>query len=153
MDKFLSTVAQARRYPGPVLSVVDDKDSPARGEVRDPYRTVNAWLRRARSPLQILGSGAGDIAESSTRKMVYLMTYHSAKGLEFANVFMPHLTDGTPLFAFKGGDSEDERRIFFVAATRAMQTLHLSYHGDPHPFLDEIETADIQKFTRPKDDF
>lgn len=153
MDSFLASIAQARRYPGPHLSVIDDKDSAARGEVRDPHRTVNAWLKRARSPLQILGSGAGDIAESSARKMVYLMTYHSAKGLEFANVFMPHLTEDTPLFAFKGGDSDDERRIFFVAATRAIQTLHLSYHGDPHPFIDEIEKADIQRFTRPKDEF
>ena len=153
MDNFLRTIAVDKGYSRPHLSVVDDRDPYVPGEDKDPFKSVNAWLRRSKAPLQILGSGAGDLEDADSKKMVYLMTYHSVKGLEFSNVFMPHLTEGTSLFAFKGGDSDDERRIFFVAATRAMETLYLSYHGSPHEFIGELDNSDVQKFVKRKDEF
>lgn len=153
MDKFLQTIADEKSFPSPHLSVVDDKDPYVPGEDRNPFMTVNSWLRRSKTPLQVFGSGAGDLEDADSKKMVYLMTYHSVKGLEFSNVFMPHLTEDTSLFAFKGGDSDDERRIFFVAATRAIETLHLSYHGSPHEFIGDIDSSDVQKFVKKKDEF
>jgi hypothetical protein len=153
IDRFVSTIAVEKGYTTPHLSVVDDKDPYVPGESKDPYKSVNSWLRKSKSPLQVLGGGAGDLEESDTKKMVYLMTYHSVKGLEFGNVFMPHLTEGTSLFAWKGGDDSDERRIFFVAATRAKETLYLSYHGEPHHFIGEIDEDDMDNFVKSKRTF
>ena len=81
---------------------------------------------------------------SATIKMVYhLMTVHKAKGLEFAVVFVIGLIEG--LMPSKKGNLEEERRICFVAISRAMDLLFLShplnYLGQPSKkslFLDEI---------------
>jgi len=63
---------------------------------------------------------------------VKLMTVHAAKGLEFKYVFITGLEDG--LFPHQksneiknGEDSEEERRLFYVALTRAKEKLFLSF--------------------------
>ena len=82
---------------------------------------------------------------------VTLITIHSCKGLEFPHVHIVGLEDG--LFPHSRskleGTMDEERRLFYVAVTRAMQTLTLSYcasrkkYGQampchPSPFLLEI---------------
>lgn len=62
---------------------------------------------------------------------VTLMTVHASKGLEFAHVFITGLENG--LFPHKRfgdtevKDDEEERRLFYVALTRAKEQVHLSY--------------------------
>ncbi len=60
---------------------------------------------------------------------VRLMTVHATKGLEFKNVFISGLEQG--LFPYSKDDeredSEEERRLFYVAITRAKERLFLSY--------------------------
>jgi len=57
------------------------------------------------------------------------MTVHAAKGLEFHTVFMPNLDDD--VFPAKPNHTdtgiEEERRLFYVAMTRAKQRLFLSW--------------------------
>ncbi len=65
-------------------------------------------------------------------KAVKLMTVHSAKGLEFDCVFVTGLEDGLfPHRKYDAGisaeDAEEERRLFYVAVTRARKKLFLSY--------------------------
>ena len=82
---------------------------------------------------------------------VTLITMHSCKGLEFPHVFVVGLEDGLlPHSRSKvEGTLDEERRLFYVAITRAMQTLRLSYclgrkkYGQvmpchPSPFLKEL---------------
>jgi len=78
---------------------------------------------------------------------VQLMTIHKAKGLEFLVVFVIGLVEG--ILPSKKGDIEEERRICFVAISRAMELLYLStcqtYLGSPCKksiFLDEILDSD-----------
>ena len=73
---------------------------------------------------------------------VTLSTVHKAKGLEFPVVFVIGLVDG--VMPNSNGDSEEERRIAFVAMSRAMKVLYLShtmsYQGRaamPSPFIAE----------------
>ncbi|MYH39978.1 MAG: hypothetical protein F4154_03315, partial [Candidatus Dadabacteria bacterium] len=54
-----------------------------------------------------------------------LMTIHAAKGLEFPAVFVVGLNEG--LLPHQKGGLEEERRLFYVAVTRARQLLYLSY--------------------------
>lgn len=76
----------------------------------------------------------------SDRHSVHILTAHSAKGREFDVVFIPGLEDrkwGNPwsqnniplphLFQDQHDENEDERRLFFVATTRARKHLFLSY--------------------------
>lgn len=62
---------------------------------------------------------------SNDKEGIALMTIHKAKGLEFPVVFVIGLVEGiTPT---KKGDIEEERRIVFVAISRAMKVLYVSY--------------------------
>jgi superfamily I DNA/RNA helicase len=82
---------------------------------------------------------------------VTLITMHSCKGLEFPHVYVVGLEDGLlPHSRSKvEGTLDEERRLFYVAITRAMRTLMLSYclgrkkYGQvlpchPSPFLKEL---------------
>lgn len=149
LDSFISVISAANSYSGLPPSV-KDAEKPEIGEAADPFREVNAFLKRNRSPLQVFGGGSGSLYDSDKKKMIYLMTYHSAKGLDFANVFLPHLVRGTSLEPMKGASDDQERRIFFVATTRARERLYLSYHGIPHRFIDEIPSEFLEEFTPPE---
>jgi superfamily I DNA/RNA helicase len=117
---------------------VKNNERPEIGEQADPFKEINAYLKKNKSPLQIFGGGSGSLYDSDSKKMVYLMTYHSAKGLDFANVFLPHLTNDISLEPMKNASDDQERRLFFVAATRARERLYLSYHDEPHRFIEEL---------------
>ena len=80
---------------------------------------------------------------SSDKEGVALMTIHKSKGLEFPIVFVIGLLEG--ICPSKKGDIEEERRIAFVACSRAMKHLYLShslnYLGVPAKksiFIDEL---------------
>ena len=149
LDKFISTIATANSYTGTPPSV-KDSDRPEFGEQADPFKEINSYLKKNKSPLQVFGGGSGSLYDSDTKKMVYLMTYHSAKGLDFANVFLPHLTGDVSLEPMKGASDKQERRLFFVATTRARERLYLSYHGEPHRFIGEIPDYLLETFRKQK---
>ncbi len=71
--------------------------------------------------------GAGEMSEGEG---INLLTVHASKGLEFLEVYIVDLMDGRfpnrKLIA-KGSSLEEERRLFYVAATRAKERLILSY--------------------------
>jgi DNA helicase II / ATP-dependent DNA helicase PcrA len=82
-------------------------------------------------------------AVSDNREGVRLMTVHRRKGLEFPVVFLVGMVEN--ILPSKKGNLEEERRICFVAISRAMKLLYLShsktYLNQPaarSPFLDEI---------------
>jgi DNA helicase-2/ATP-dependent DNA helicase PcrA len=96
---------------------------------------------------------AGEHQAGEGQEAVQLMTVHSAKGLEFDAVFISGLEQG--LFPHEnsvaqGNDGlEEERRLMYVALTRARKRLYVScaqtrmLHGQtrycvPSSFLDEI---------------
>lgn len=95
---------------------------------------------------------AVDTDDDSSNK-VSLMTAHSSKGLEFPHVFVVGMEE--ELFPSinnlsKPSEVEEERRLFYVAITRAMKSVHLSYCGSrmtngqtqshsPSRFLSEID--------------
>jgi superfamily I DNA/RNA helicase len=149
LDKFISTIATANSYTGTPPSV-KDSERPEIGEQADPFKEINAYLKKNKSPLQVFGGGSGSLYDSDTKKMVYLMTYHSAKGLDFANVFLPHLTEDISLEPMKGASDDQERRLFFVATTRARERLYLSYHDEPHRFIEEIPDYLLETFNKQK---
>lgn len=81
---------------------------------------------------------------------VSLMTMHASKGLEFSVVFVPTLNEDIVPYrkAVQEGNLEEERRMLYVAMTRAKTYLHLSFvkerfhkEAEPSPFLYEISPA------------
>ena len=68
-------------------------------------------------------------SNSTCKNGVQLMTMHASKGLEFPVVFIPDLNEGiVPSRKSIGiSDIEEERRMFYVAMTRAKEQLYMSY--------------------------
>lgn len=67
--------------------------------------------------------------EEETEQCIQVMTYHGAKGLEFDRVILPELVEGIVPHK-KTTDVEEERRLFYVALTRARQEVLLLYTED-----------------------
>ena len=92
------------------------------------------------------------------------MTIHSSKGLEFKNVFIVGLEENlfpSQLSLNSRSELEEERRLFYVAVTRAETKLHLSYatsryrwgtlnNCEPSRFLDELNPACLNLDFRPR---
>ncbi|MDO5356323.1 MAG: UvrD-helicase domain-containing protein [Conchiformibius sp.] len=121
----------------------------------DPLFTVLAFLSHAS-----LESGEN---QSGNGSAVQLMTVHAAKGLEFDAVFVTGLEEGRfpseQSFAERGG-LEEERRLMYVAVTRARKRLYLSMaqqrmlHGQMQygvwsRFADEIPDALVKHLSAP----
>ncbi len=95
---------------------------------------------------------AGDHQADVGREALQLMTVHAAKGLEFKAVFISGLEEGLcphEQSLYENNGLEEERRLMYVAVTRARQRLYLSHaqsrmlhgqvrYGIPSRFLDEI---------------
>jgi len=98
------------------------------GSVGDgPPYIISAFLDH----VALVTDAAGESEELNGQKgMVQLMTFHSAKGLEFPVVFMAGMEEG--LFPHQSAitdpdEMEEERRLCYVGMTRAMERLYMVY--------------------------
>jgi DNA helicase-2/ATP-dependent DNA helicase PcrA len=148
--------------------------------VDEPAGTISAGLPAAVAPVDTLPDAetgeiispllaflthasleAGDNQAQAGQDAVQLMTIHAAKGLEFNVVFLTGLEEG--LFPHENSMNstdglEEERRLMYVAITRARQRLHISFsqtrmlHGQTRyniksRFLDELPEAALKWLT------
>ena len=85
------------------------------------------------------------------QELITLMTLHNAKGLEYDTVFVVGCEDGAfpHMRALEEGGEEEERRLCYVAITRARQRLYMTWarerrlfgraeHNLPSRFIDEL---------------
>lgn len=78
---------------------------------------------------------------------VSLMTIHLSKGLEFDDVFLIGVNEGLLPHQMSYGteeEIEEERRLIYVAMTRAMKNLYLNFYDLPSRFLSEISPETIE---------
>lgn len=74
---------------------------------------------------------SGTDPDKTDQNPVRIMTYHGSKGLEFDTVFLPFLNSGDVPHGrnLSSMELEEERRLFYVAVTRAKKNLYLSCEG------------------------
>jgi DNA helicase-2/ATP-dependent DNA helicase PcrA len=129
---------------------------PGAGEADGEMSALDAFLAHA-------ALESGEAEGSDWDDCVQLMTLHAAKGLEFPVVFIAGMEDG--LFPHRRTledpqGLEEERRLCYVGATRAMSELYLTYAeqrrlhgvdsiGQPSRFIGEIP-ADLIEEVRPR---
>ncbi len=127
-------------------------EAPDDGVTEPATENVDPRLRELNDFLAHASLEAGEHQASAGADALQLMTVHAAKGLEFHTVFMSGLEEG--LFPHENSLSqqdgiEEERRLMYVALTRARRRLHLSFaqsrmlHGQTRynvasRFLEEI---------------
>ncbi|MEK9784006.1 MAG: ATP-dependent helicase, partial [Opitutales bacterium] len=94
------------------------------------FASKHETLAEMLSQLVLLSSESGDRVVKHGESCIRLSTIHQSKGLEYPHVFIIGLADG--LFPNKRAidgesDLEEERRLFYVASTRAERSLYLLY--------------------------
>ncbi len=126
------------------------EDEIREGEEVSSDRSLSAWLQTV--------SLMTDADEKETNPdNVTLMSVHSAKGLEFRSVFVVGLEENlfpSYMALSEGNQVDEERRLFYVAITRAEEFLTLTYansryqygqmrYNDPSRFLEEISDKNL----------
>ena len=135
----------------PAIAAVDLTPDAETGEIMSP---LAAFLTHA-------SLEAGDNQAQAGQDAIQLMTVHAAKGLEFDAVFITGLEEG--LFPHENSVSdvdglEEERRLMYVAITRARKRLYISFsqtrmlHGQTRynvksRFLDELPEGALRWLT------
>jgi DNA helicase-2/ATP-dependent DNA helicase PcrA len=125
-------------------------------EAQSELSALESFLAHA-----VLESGEGQA--DAYADCVQMMTLHSAKGLEFPVVFLAGMEDGLFPHQRSAADLaslEEERRLAYVGATRAMRQLYITYaeqrrlygvdtYGQPSRFIGEVP-ADLIEEVRPR---
>lgn len=149
-----------------ILAGIGYSDTPptGAGEIRNRWESLSAIVGMARDlvaeqPAASMADLVGDLerraaaAHAPAADGVTLATIHSAKGLEWDAVFCVGMQEGTvpSPFAQSPAEIEEERRLFYVAVTRARHTLMVSWaaarraggrgHRGPTRFLDTLLPA------------
>ena len=122
-DDYLKEYAQFRRMKSEeLLEVLDQLKESAAG-----FKTMEAWFAHMEEYKKKLQEQARQ--QKNEHQGISLMTMHSSKGLEFPVVFILDANEGiTPhRKAVLDADIEEERRMFYVAMTRAKERLHVCY--------------------------
>ena len=91
-----------------------------------------------------------DKTNSTNDNSVNLMTMHSAKGLEFDLVFLPGWEEGvfpSPRSVDERNGLEEERRLAYVAITRAKNNLKISYSKTRYEY-GEFKTTQVSRFIK-----
>lgn len=147
-DEFLKTYADERNVNADDwFDVLDEMQEMARDK-----KSIPEFL----SFVENYGDTLEEIRQEQKKQQVKeepgvsLMTMHASKGLEFPVVFVPTLNENIVPYrkAVQEGNLEEERRMLYVAMTRAKTYLHLSFvkerfhkEAEPSPFLYEISPA------------
>ncbi len=156
-------VSRVLAYYQPILRRVHRDDYPKRerdlehfATISERYRSTGALL--ADMALEPPTDSVGGIlaADEPDEGMVTLSTIHSAKGLEWHTVFVLWAADGRFPSIYTVGDDadlEEERRLMYVAITRAKDLLYLTYPieiydrgvgvilGKPSRFIADLEES------------
>lgn len=146
------------RYYLPILKRIHRDDLPKRQKDLEHFATITERYRSldrllSDMALEPPNDSVGDVlAVDREEGMLTLSTIHSAKGLEWHSVFIIWAVDGRfpSLYNKKEEEFEEERRLMYVAATRAKENLFITYPinifdratglvlSKPSRFLDDI---------------
>ena len=142
-DEWLTEYAKERNVSvDDWLEVLEEVQETARD-----CKSLTEWLAFVENYGETLEQMQKEQQEKQEKTGVQLMTMHGAKGLEFTAVFVPTINEDVCPYrkAVQSGDIEEERRMLYVAMTRAKKYLHLSFvrqrfnkNAEPSRFLFEI---------------
>ena len=122
-DDYIREYAMYRRIKSEdLLEVLDQLQESAAG-----FKTYEEWMEHMADYKEQLGQQSRQRTQES--EGVALMTMHSSKGLEFKIVYLLDVNEGVSPHqkAVLDVNLEEERRMFYVAMTRAKERLHVNY--------------------------
>lgn len=140
-DEYLREYAGSRRVEADSLFDILDEI----GETMRPFANLGEWILHVKSYSLALKQRQSN--RETNQSGIRLLTMHAAKGLEFDTVYIVGANEGQMPYkkALKGQGVEEERRLFYVAMTRAKELLKIIYVKEkngkavsPSRFIDEL---------------
>lgn len=98
------------------------------------FGAMNTHLRNNGIKVQYVGNGYGSFSETDHR--IIIMTFHSSKGLDFDNVFIPYANSSMHI----NSNDSLSKTLFMVAMTRTRENLYITYYGYPSDYLEAFES-------------
>lgn len=95
---------------------------------------MNTHLRNNGIKMQYVGNGYGTFSETDHR--IIIMTFHSSKGLDFDNVFIPYANSSM----YINSNDSLSKTLFMVAMTRTRENLYITYYGYPSDYLEAFKS-------------
>lgn len=139
-DEFLKEYAAYRKISlEEIMTVLDEIQQNSR-----EFQTIREWFVHVDNYREMLEKQR---EKKESKEGVALMTIHGAKGLEYDSVFIIESNEGSIPYkkATTPDDIEEERRLFYVAMTRAKRKLIISYVKEkngkdinPSRFVEEL---------------
>lgn len=131
----LPTLNMISKFANQVLSA---NNKPQWNEKKNNYGKpdfgdLNRHFKNNGIKIQFIGSGYGSLSDAEKNKEAILMSYHSSKGLDFDNVFLPYLNNSFYLHP------SNANTLFMVAMTRSRKNLYLTYFGYTHDLVDKFK--------------
>lgn len=134
--EFINELSKVSGVPPWSFKPISWDSAKPRENQRPDYDDVNRYFSRNGLKIQYVGSKHGSLKNAENNNHVILMTYHSSKGLDFDNVFLPMLNSS--LFLGYG----DTQTLFMVAMTRSKKNLYISYNGYAlHSYVNKFEST------------
>lgn len=143
-EEYLEEYAEFRNMkPEDLLEVLDQIQETAR-----PFKTQEEWFAHIKQYTLELEQQAKQRSHMEAADGITITTMHSSKGLEYSIVFLIDACDGITPYkkAVKDSELEEERRMFYVAMTRAKEHLNICYPKEIFqkkyeisPFVRELE--------------
>lgn len=112
-------------------------NSTTNGYGRVDFGAMNNHLASCGIKMQYVGNGYGQFKDNPD--YVVLMTYHSAKGLDFDYVYIPYCNN----YLWISYDANKSRTLFMVAMTRARMNLYITYTGNLHSYAKSFANEEI----------
>lgn len=95
------------------------------------FGRLNEHLKANNIPLMYVGNGYGSLVEAAKYNITIIMTYHSSKGLDFDQVYLPLVGDGMYI-------KSNINSLLLVALSRSKSGLFISYTGKIYPNLEKF---------------
>lgn len=108
----------------------DERNKNKYGKVN--YNILNSHLSQNGIDIVYIGNGYGNLFAAGEMGKIIIMTYHSSKGLDFYNVYLPFISNAVQYPWFN-------ETLFMVGITRSKLALHITYSGTMHQFAKKIE--------------
>lgn len=167
------TASHIAKHSGLMKDLYDDKTIEGLNRYENVQELLNAIKEYVDTPEvedKSIGAFLQEIAlltdqdndKSQDTDFVTLMSIHASKGLEFSNVFIVGMEEDlfpSQMMLSSRADLEEERRLFYVAITRAKENLYFSYalsryrfgrlqNCEMSRFIDEVDPSFLRVNTR-----
>jgi hypothetical protein len=144
---FFQTLLLAKNKPQWNFKPISWDVGKPKDKQRPDYDNLNLHLKSNALKIQYIGNNQGSFNLAEKENNIIVMTYHSSKGLDFDNVFLPFLNNSLFISPF------NEETLLMVALTRSKKNLTITYFGICNNLLDNFKSncnrKDISEILNP----